>query len=77
MRDFILDNISIDKSFLTDTAGRLSNLESMGIKKTALEIFRDLLSRLDAMSKTCTRDKKIESNRTREIVEKEIFERLA
>jgi len=77
MRDFILDNISIDKSFLTDTAVRLSNLESMGIKKTALEIFRDLLSRLDAMSKTCTNDKKIDSNKTREIVEKEIFERLA
>ena len=77
MRDFILDNLSIDKSFLADTAVRLSNLESTGIKRTALEIFRDLLSRLDAMSKTCTRDKKIESNRTREIVEKEIFERLA
>ena len=77
MRDFILDNLSIDKGFLADTAVRLSNLESTGIKKNALEIFRDLLSRLDTMDKTFTHDKKIESNKTREIVEKEIFERLA
>lgn len=75
MKDFILDNLSVDNSFLLETGKRLQLLDSPGDRQASMEVLDELKERLDDISKTGTHDKRLNARSTIDMLQKAIIDR--